>query len=72
MVFEYIAISFITTYVALVVLGHVLLVGAIYKCARDDRSKGKVVQTIAELMTSWRLSIRRATIAASALMCKRA
>ena len=68
MLFEFIAIAFIVAYAALVVLGHVLLVSAIYKCARDDRPKGKFVQTIAEIGTGCRLSIRRATIAASALM----
>jgi hypothetical protein len=68
MVFEWIAIALITAYAALVVLGHVLLISAIYKCARGDRPKGKFIQTIAELMTSWRLAIRRVSDAEGTLM----
>ena len=59
MMFEYIAIAIVTAYVALVVLGHVLLISAIYKCARGDRPKGKFGQTTAGWAARLRFSVRR-------------
>jgi hypothetical protein len=36
MIFELFYVTFVTTFIALVVLGHVLLFSAIYKCLRDN------------------------------------
>ena len=46
MILELFYVVFVTTFVGIVVLGHVLLFSAIYKCVRDDwvigrRSKRK-------------------------------
>ena len=70
--FEYIAIAIVTAYVALVVLAHVLLISAIYKCARGDRPKGQFSQTIAGWMVRLRLSVRRVSGAEKTLFnsCK--
>ena len=58
MLFEFIAIALITAYLALVALGHVLLISAICKCARGDRPKAKFSRTTADWMARLRLSVR--------------
>jgi len=38
---ELIVIAVVTAYLAIVVLGHVLLIAAIYKCLREDHMGGR-------------------------------
>jgi hypothetical protein len=38
---ELIIATFVTAYVAVVAVGHILLVAAIYKCPREDGSSGR-------------------------------
>lgn len=57
--FEPIMIALIAAYVALIVLGHVLLIAAIYQCARDDRPRGNLVKLISNMQAHSASAIRR-------------
>jgi hypothetical protein len=41
MILELFYLAFVTTFIALVILGHILLISAIYKCLRDDWAAGR-------------------------------
>jgi hypothetical protein len=41
MIFELFYLAFVTIFIGLVVLGHILLISAIYKCLRDDWAAGR-------------------------------
>jgi hypothetical protein len=42
MTLELLYISFVTIFIGLVVLGHGLLIAAIYECSRDDLAVGRL------------------------------
>ncbi len=45
-------------YIALVILGHILLISAIYKCMMDG-PWGSLFRSLPETFASWNLAIRR-------------